>query len=116
MQHFACLGPTDPRDCFNQAFEEWRMDSDLIAQAQTLLVVCRTRQIKIATAESCTGGLLAATLTEIPGSSDVFDRGFVTYSNASKQVMIGVPKAVLDGHGAVSKVTAEAMALGALAN
>src|SRR5258705_7052125 len=92
------------------------MDSDLMAEAQALLDVCRTRKLTIATAESCTGGLLAATLTDIPGSSDVFDRGFVTYSNAAKQLMLGVPGAVLASQGAVSRATAEAMAAGALVN
>src|SRR3954469_4853451 len=98
------------------AFEERRMESDLVAQARALLDVCRSRKLTIATAESCTGGLLAATLTDIPGSSEVFDRGFVTYSNSAKQVMLGVPSAVLAKHGAVSRATAEAMAAGTLAN
>jgi nicotinamide-nucleotide amidase len=92
------------------------MDRDLKAQAQALLDICRSRKLTIATAESCTGGLLAATLTEIPGSSDVFDRGFVTYSNKSKQTMLGVPGAILTSQGAVSRATAEAMAAGALVN
>jgi nicotinamide-nucleotide amidase len=92
------------------------MDSDLLAQAQTLLDVCRARKLTIATAESCTGGLLAATLTDIPGCSDVFDRGFVTYSNAAKQAMLGVAPEVLATHGAVSQTTAKAMAAGALLN
>ena len=85
------------------------MDPELIAQAQALLDLCRRKQLKIAAAESCTGGLLAAVLTEIPGSSDVLERGFVTYSNEAKQVMLGVPSTVLERHGAVSQ-TAEAMA------
>jgi nicotinamide-nucleotide amidase len=68
------------------------------------------------TAESCTGGLLAAALTEIPGSSDVFERGFVTYSNAAKEAMLGVPAVTLSTYGAVSRETAQAMALGALAH
>jgi nicotinamide-nucleotide amidase len=92
------------------------MDQELIAQAQALLDLCRRKQLKIAAAESCTGGLLAAVLTEIPGSSDVLERGFVTYSNAAKQAMLGVPTAVLEGHGAVSRETAEAMAKGAIAH
>ena len=70
----------------------------------------------IVTAESCTGGLLAATLTDIPGSSDIFDRGYVTYSNAAKQAMLGVPAGILESQGAVSRATAEAMARGALSN
>ena len=69
----------------------------------------------IATAESCTGGLIAAALTEIAGSSDVFDRGFVTYSNAAKRDMLGVRSETLDTHGAVSEETAAEMAAGALA-
>ena len=92
------------------------MDTDIVAQAQALLETCRIRKLTIVTAESCTGGLLAATLTDIPGSSDVFDRGYVTYSNAAKQAMLGVPQAVLDSQGAVSQATAEAMVRGALAS
>jgi nicotinamide-nucleotide amidase len=88
----------------------------LIEQATALLELCRHKKLRIATAESCTGGLIAATLTEIPGSSDVVDRGFVTYSNAAKQAMLGVPAATLRQFGAVSRETAEAMAAGALAN
>ena len=72
------------------------------------------QELKIATAESCTGGLVAGALTEIAGSSDVVDRGFVTYSNAAKHAMLGVPEATLTRHGAVSRETAEAMARGAL--
>jgi nicotinamide-nucleotide amidase len=82
--------------------------------AVRVLDVCRRRGLKVATAESCTGGLVAAALTEIPGSSDVVDRGFVTYSNAAKAAMLGVPSAVLTARGAVSRETAEAMAAGAL--
>jgi nicotinamide-nucleotide amidase len=88
----------------------------LIEQATVLLALCRSKKLRIATAESCTGGLIAATLTEIPGSSDVVDCGFVTYSNAAKQAMLGVPSATLDQFGAVSRETAEAMAAGALAH
>lgn len=69
----------------------------------------------IATAESCTGGMVAAAITEVPGASAVFERGFVTYSNAAKMDMLGVPKTVLDQTGAVSEETARAMASGALA-
>jgi nicotinamide-nucleotide amidase len=87
-----------------------------IEQATALLALCRRKKLRIATAESCTGGLIAAVLTEIPGSSDVVDRGFVTYSNAAKQAMLGVSSATLDQFGAVSRETAEAMAAGALAN
>jgi len=91
-------------------------DQELIAQAQALLELCRQRKLKIATAESCTGGLVAATLTEIAGSSDVVERGFVTYSNEAKQAMLGVPATTLASHGAVSAETAQAMATGALAH
>ena len=90
-------------------------DRELIEQAQSLLDLCRRKKLKIAAAESCTGGLLAATLTEIAGSSDVFERGFVTYSNDAKQAMLGVTPLTLASHGAVSRETAEAMAKGALA-
>jgi nicotinamide-nucleotide amidase len=84
-------------------------------KARALLDLCRARKLTIAAAESCTGGLVAATLTEIPGSSDVFERGFVTYSDAAKAAMLGVPTLVLQRFGAVSRETAEAMAQGALA-
>jgi nicotinamide-nucleotide amidase len=84
--------------------------------ARELLALSRARGLKIAAAESCTGGLLMATLTEIPGSSDVVERGFVTYSNKSKQQVLGVPTRVLEKHGAVSRETALAMARGTLAH
>jgi nicotinamide-nucleotide amidase len=86
----------------------------LTEQASALLDICRRKGLTIATAESCTGGLIAAILTEIPGSSDVVDRGFVTYRNAAKQAMLGVPAATIEAFGAVSRETAEAMAKGAL--
>jgi len=73
-------------------------------------------RLKIATAESCTGGLVAALLTEIPGSSTVVERGFVTYSNKAKEEMLGVPGDVLADFGAVSEPVARMMAEGALAN
>ena len=82
--------------------------------AKSVLQRARSRGLKIATAESCTGGLVAAALTDIAGSSDVVDRGFVTYSNDAKHVMLGVPAATLKRHGAVSAETAAAMAKGAL--
>lgn len=75
----------------------------------------RARQWRIATAESCTGGLIAAACTAVAGSSDWFEGGFVTYSNAAKQTLIGVPEALLKAHGAVSREVAEAMAQGARA-
>ncbi len=92
------------------------MDQELFEQARSLLHLCRMKKLTIATAESCTGGLLAATLTDIAGSSDVFERGFVTYSNDAKQVMLKVPPKTLAVHGAVSRETAQAMATGALAH
>jgi nicotinamide-nucleotide amidase len=91
------------------------MAQDLIEPARALIDLCRVRKLTIAAAESCTGGLLAATLTEIPGSSDVLDRGFVTYSNAAKTAMLGVPADLIASYGAVSAETAQAMASGALA-
>jgi len=88
----------------------------LLAQAEKLLAAARDKQLTIATAESCTGGLIAALLTEIPGSSDVVERGFVTYSNNAKTDLLGVPPGTLATHGAVSKQTALAMVAGALVN
>ena len=82
--------------------------------AAQVLAALRARGEMLATAESCTGGLIAATLTEVPGSSDVVDRGFVTYSNAAKREMLGVLAATLDAHGAVSEAVAAEMAQGAL--
>ena len=87
---------------------------DLLAEATALLDLCRGRGFKIVTAESCTGGLIAALLTEIAGSSDVVERGFVTYSNAAKQELLGVAAATLAAYGAVSEETAREMARGAL--
>jgi nicotinamide-nucleotide amidase len=89
-------------------------DAALVARATALLEACRAKSLRIATAESCTGGLVAALLTEIPGSSDVFDRGFVTYSNAAKTQMLGVSEVIIDACGAVSPEVARAMADGAL--
>ena len=89
---------------------------DLRERAAALLDVARAGGIKIATAESCTGGLIAALLTEIPGSSDVFDRGYVTYSNAAKTESLGVPANIIEQHGAVSREVAMAMADGAAAH
>ncbi|MCP5088861.1 MAG: CinA family protein [Rhodobacteraceae bacterium] len=84
--------------------------------ATQVLQSCRQLGWHVATAESCTGGMIAAALTEIPGSSDVFDRGFVTYSNRAKQDMLGVLASTLDARGAVSEEVAAEMAVGALAN
>jgi nicotinamide-nucleotide amidase len=88
----------------------------LLREAESLLEACRTRGLKLATAESCTGGLIAALLTEIPGSSDVVERGFVTYSNAAKAEQLGVPADLIAVHGAVSEPVARAMAEGALSH
>ena len=90
------------------------IDDAIRDMAACVLDACRTHGLKVATAESCTGGLVTGALTEIPGSSDVLDRGFVTYSNAAKQAMLGVPASILERHGAVSRETADAMAAGAL--
>jgi nicotinamide-nucleotide amidase len=90
--------------------------ADLRRQARRVLDLCRARGLRLATAESCTGGLVAGALTDIAGSSDVVDRGFVTYSNAAKEAMLGVPAATLKRFGAVSRETAVAMVKGALKN
>lgn len=90
--------------------------SDLLIRAEQLLAKARAGKLKIATAESCTGGLIAGLLTEIAGSSDVFERGFVTYSNQAKRELLGVPEDLLIRYGAVSQEVARAMAQGALAH
>src|SRR5579859_1633016 len=86
----------------------------LVSKAKQVLNSCRRRGLKVATAESCTGGLIAATLTEVAGSSDVVERGFVTYSNDAKIELVAVPKKAIATHGAVSEIVARAMAEGAL--
>jgi nicotinamide-nucleotide amidase len=91
-------------------------DEALRGAAIALLELCKAKKLTVATAESCTGGLVAATLSEIPGSSLVLDRGFVTYSNAAKQQMLGVTPATIDVYGAVSTECAAEMAKGALAH
>ncbi len=91
-------------------------DHEMLEAVRTLSEVCRKKKLTIAAAESCTGGLLAATITDLPGSSDVFDRGFVTYSNEAKERMLGVPPKTLANHGAVSRETAQAMVKGTLAH
>ncbi|MDB5740686.1 MAG: pncC [Alphaproteobacteria bacterium] len=88
--------------------------ADLVEAAVQLLAAARFKDIKIATAESCTGGLIAGLLTEIAGSSDVFERGFVTYSNLAKEEMLGVTAAMIRQHGAVSESVARTMAEGAI--
>jgi nicotinamide-nucleotide amidase len=86
----------------------------ILHDAEALLVACRSRGITLATAEGCTGGLIAAALTSIAGSSDVVDCGFVTYSNEAQNRMIGVPTVLIESHGAVSEAVALAMAEGTL--
>jgi nicotinamide-nucleotide amidase len=90
-------------------------DHEMREVAEHALSACRRRKLRIVTAESCTGGLIAATLTAIAGSSDVVERAFVTYSNEAKREMLGVPWDAILGHGAVSDPVARAMAAGALA-
>ncbi|KQP07283.1 MAG: CinA family protein [Methylobacterium sp.] len=91
-------------------------DPALLARAEALVAAYAAAGRTIATAESCTGGLVAGLLTAVPGSSAVLERGFVTYSNAAKSESLGVAAALIDAHGAVSKATARAMAEGALAH
>ena len=86
----------------------------LLWEARALLAAARSKDIHIVTAESCTGGLIAALLTEIPGSSEVVERGFVTYSNQAKEDLLGVSAQTLSVHGAVSEPVCRAMAEGAL--
>jgi nicotinamide-nucleotide amidase len=88
--------------------------ADLLARAEKFLAAARAKGLKIAIAESCTGGLVAGLLTEIAGSSDVVERGFVTYSSEAKEELLGVPRDMLIAHGAVSEPVARAMAQGAL--
>lgn len=88
---------------------------ELESQAADVLDAARAKGLRLATAESCTGGLIAACLTAIAGSSDVVDRGFIVYDNAAKTEMLGVSEALLISHGAVSEEVARAMAEGALA-
>ena len=87
----------------------------LLRRAELLLAACRAKARRVATAESCTGGLVAALLTEVAGSSDVVECGFVTYSNAAKAGMLGVDPGLIEAQGAVSENVARAMAEGALA-
>ena len=88
---------------------------DILILAQQIVARAGARGLMLATAESCTGGLVAGALTAVPGSSAALDRGFVTYSNAAKMQMLGVPEATLAAHGAVSEAVARAMAEGAVA-
>jgi nicotinamide-nucleotide amidase len=88
---------------------------DLLTEAEALLNLCRVSRVRLAIAESCTGGLIAATLTAIAGASDVVDCGFITYSNESKHELLGVPVELIKAEGAISEAVALAMAEGALA-
>ena len=90
-------------------------DAALLARAEVLIAAYASAGLRVATAESCTGGLVAGLLTAVPGSSAVLERGFVTYSNAAKSEAIGVPADLVARHGAVSEPVARAMAEGALA-
>ncbi len=90
-------------------------EEEILDLAEAVLAACRAAGLKVATAESCTGGMIAAALTAIAGASDVVDRGFVTYSNAAKTEMLGVPPDLIAAAGAVSEAVARAMAEGALA-
>lgn len=87
---------------------------DIENRAAAVLAHLRTRGLRAATVESCTGGLVAGALTAVPGSSDVVERGFVTYSNEAKNELVGVPAALITAHGAVSEPVARAMAEGGL--
>lgn len=89
-------------------------DQDIRQIAEALIALARQHHTMLATAESCTGGMIAAALTDIPGSSDVVDRGFVTYSNAAKHQMLGVDPELISTHGAVSEEVVRAMASGAV--
>ena len=89
-------------------------EDDLENLSERVLAACRGARLRLAVAESCTGGLVLASLTAIPGASDVVERGFVTYGNDAKAEMLGVPGALIDAHGAVSEPVARAMAEGAL--
>lgn len=89
-------------------------DKSLVSAAADILDACRAAGLSLATAESCTGGLIAGCLTAVPGSSDVMDRGFVTYSNQAKTDMLGVPADLISAEGAVSEAVVRAMAEGAL--
>ena len=92
------------------------LDREIRHKARRVLDECRKAGAMLATAESCTGGLVAGALTDIAGSSDVVERGFITYSYESKSTMLGVPATMIAAHGAVSEAVARAMAEGALAH
>lgn len=89
---------------------------NIAAKANELLNICKKRGLRLATAESCTGGLIASVITDISGSSEVFECAFVTYSNAAKEIMLGVPDNLIKQNGAVSEQVAISMAEGAIKN
>lgn len=95
---------------------EKAQQNPIYEKAFTAIVKAKKSGLRIATAESCTGGLVSAAMTDVPGSSDVLDRGFVTYSNEAKTDLLDVPAPLIAAHGAVSAEVARAMALGALAH
>lgn len=97
-----------------QALSESALQASITQSVQALAAVLRRRGLTLATAESCTGGLIAASCTSLEGSSDWFERGFVTYSNQAKTEMLGVPAHLIQTHGAVSEAVVRAMASGAL--
>ena len=90
------------------------LDDDIVVAAKRLLDICKRKNLLVATAESCTAGLVAGTLTEVPGTSSILDRGYITYSNEAKHEMLGVSHEILNKFGAVSRETAEAMVRGVL--
>lgn len=111
----AVRGTKSPYGLWPENSENKAMIADAVfRQAEKLIALLRDQNLHLATAESCTGGLVAGAITAVPGSSDVFDRGFVTYSNAAKEEMLGVPADILRRFGAVSAETARAMAQGAV--
>lgn len=89
--------------------------ADLVRKAEDFVRLCRAKKLIVATAKSCTGGLVGGLITAIAGSSDIYDRGFITYSNEAKRDCLGVPEAILAEYGAVSEEVARAMVEGALA-
>ncbi|MBK18926.1 MAG: damage-inducible protein CinA [Rhodospirillaceae bacterium] len=90
------------------------LDAQTLSRAAEIISLCKTANLKLATVESCTGGLISGALTSISGSSDVVDRGFTTYSNEAKNELVGVPMELIEAHGAVSPEVARAMAEGGL--
>ena len=90
------------------------IDTDVFLRAEALLQICRKNDVTLSTVESCTGGLVVGSLTEVAGSSSVVDRGFVTYTNEAKNQLVGVPMPLFENYGAVSEEVARAMAAGGL--